>query len=103
MLLFLSPWMATLSRAWAALPDGDGDSRAEDEEGEEGEEGARLAPVTALDDAPLDAGARRARAKARGDAGAGAEGEAMEQDPSPSDLARPTGRVVGVIKRNWRT
>jgi len=35
-------------------------------------EGARLAPVTALDDAPLDAGAYRARAKAG--AGGGEEG-----------------------------
>ncbi|CAI7867033.1 unnamed protein product, partial [Closterium sp. NIES-54] len=87
----------------------DYDNAAAEEQGEE--ESVGLPPASA-DDAPstLSSAAAALSLDKGGDGkgeggggGGGKEGGGGDERKGPSELARPTGRVVGVIKRNWRT
>ncbi|CAI5531049.1 unnamed protein product, partial [Closterium sp. Naga37s-1] len=79
---------------------------------EQGEEESVGLPPASADDAPstLSSAAAALSLDKGGDGkgeggggGGGKEGGGGDERKGPSELARPTGRVVGVIKRNWRT
>ncbi|GJP42959.1 hypothetical protein CLOM_g2479 [Closterium sp. NIES-68] len=107
-------WKEPTSGALREREDDHDDAAAE----EQGEEDSVGLPPASADDAPSSLSSAAAslslnkgdEGKGEGDGGGGGKGGGGggggggdEGRKGPSELARPTGRVVGVIKRNWRT
>ncbi|CAI7791080.1 unnamed protein product [Closterium sp. NIES-53] len=103
----LLPW-----EQWKEPTSGALRKREDDQAEEQGEEESVGLPPASADDAPstLSSAAAALSLDKGGDGkgeggggGGGKEGGGGDERKGPSELARPTGRVVGVIKRNWRT
>ncbi|CAI5971320.1 unnamed protein product [Closterium sp. NIES-65] len=101
-------WKEPTSGALREREDDHDDAAAE----EHGEEDSVGLPPASADDAPstLSSAAAALSLDKEGDSkeeggggGGGKDGGGGEGGKGPSELARPTGRVVGIIKRNWRT
>ncbi|CAI5992075.1 unnamed protein product, partial [Closterium sp. NIES-64] len=101
-------WKEPTSGALREREDDHDDAAAE----EQGEEDSVGLPPASADDAPstLSSAAAALSLDKEGDGkeeggggGGGKDGGGGEERKGPSELARPTGRVVGIIKRNWRT